>query len=228
MNYELLTTENAPVKMWTKGVPVEADARQQLINTAKMPFIFKHIAVMPDVHLGKGSTIGSVIPTKGAIIPAAVGVDIGCGMNALRTALTAEDLPENLAELRQAIEMAVPHGRTTGRCKRDKGAWENPPVNVDAKWAELEAGYQWLTQKYPRFLNTNNYKHRERWERVTTLLKSALMSQTRCGLCCTPVHAELVTPSGLTLSIWHKKRCRTSLKRCHRATGVLYGRYGIL
>ena len=56
MNYELLTTENAPVKMWTKGVPVEADARQQLINTAKMPFIFKHIAVMPDVHLGKGST----------------------------------------------------------------------------------------------------------------------------------------------------------------------------
>lgn len=159
MNYELLTTENAPVKMWTKGVPVEADARQQLINTAKMPFIFKHIAVMPDVHLGKGSTIGSVIPTKGAIIPAAVGVDIGCGMNALRTALTAEDLPENLAELRQAIETAVPHGRTTGRCKRDKGAWENPPVNVDAKWAELEAGYQWLTQKYPRFLNTNNYKH---------------------------------------------------------------------
>ncbi|HGF1785097.1 TPA: RNA-splicing ligase RtcB [Escherichia coli] len=159
MNYELLTTENAPVKMWTKGVPVEADARQQLINTAKMPFIFKHIAVMPDVHLGKGSTIGSVIPTKGAIIPAAVGVDIGCGMNALRTALTAEDLPENLAELRQAIETAVPHGRTTGRCKRDKGVWENPPVNVDAKWAELEAGYQWLTQKYPRFLNTNNYKH---------------------------------------------------------------------
>ncbi|EON2305325.1 RtcB family protein [Shigella dysenteriae] len=110
MNYELLTTENAPVKMWTKGVPVEADARQQLINTAKMPFIFKHIAVMPDVHLGKGSTIGSVIPTKGAIIPAAVGVDIGCGMNALRTALTAADLPENLAELRQAIETAVPPG----------------------------------------------------------------------------------------------------------------------
>lgn len=218
MNYELLTTENAPVKMWTKGVPVEADARQQLINTAKMPFIFKHIAVMPDVHLGKGSTIGSVIPTKGAIIPAAVGVDIGCGMNALRTALTAADLPENLAELRQAIETAVPHGRTTGRCKRDKGAWENPPVNVDAKWAELEAGYQWLTQNIRVSLTLTTINTWERWERVTTLLKSALMSRTRCGLCCTPVHAELVTPSGLTLSIWHKKRCRTSLKRCHRAT----------
>lgn len=218
MNYELLTTENVPVKMWTKGVPVEDDARQQLINTAKMPFIFKHIAVMPDVHLGKGSTIGSVIPTKGAIIPAAVGVDIGCGMNALRTALTAADLPENLAELRQAIETAVPHGRSNNRSRRDKGAWEHPPVNVDAKWAELEAGYQWLTQKYPRFLNTNNYKHRERWGRVTTLLKFALMSRIRCGLCCTPVHAELVMPSGLTLSIWRKKRCRKHLKRCHRVT----------
>ncbi|EBE6526133.1 hypothetical protein CT923_10535 [Salmonella enterica] len=159
MNYELMTTQNAPVKMWTKGVPVEDDARQQLINTAKMPFIFKHIAVMPDVHLGKGSTIGSVIPTKGAIIPAAVGVDIGCGMNALRTSLTAADLPENLAELRSAIEAAVPHGRTTGRGRRDVGAWGNPPANVDEKWAQLEAGYQWLTQKYPRFLNTNNYKH---------------------------------------------------------------------
>lgn len=100
--------------------------------------------------------------------------------------------------------MVVPHGRTTGSCKRDKGAWENPPVNVDAKWAELEAGYQWLTQKYPRFLNTNNYKHRERWERVTTLLKSALMSQT-VWIMLHPVHAELVTPSGLTLSIWHKR-----------------------
>ena len=63
MNYELMATQNAPVKMWTKGVPVEDEARQQLINTAKMPFIFNHVAVMPDVHLGKGSTIGSVIPT---------------------------------------------------------------------------------------------------------------------------------------------------------------------
>ncbi len=66
MNYELMTTQNAPVKMWTKGVPVEDDARQQLINTAKMPFIFKHIAVMPDVHLGKGSTIGSVSDYSGS------------------------------------------------------------------------------------------------------------------------------------------------------------------
>lgn len=67
-----------PIKLWTDGVPVDDGARRQLSNTAQMPFIFKHLAVMPDVHLGKGSTIGSVIPTVGAIIPAAVGVDIGC------------------------------------------------------------------------------------------------------------------------------------------------------
>ncbi|HCZ14506.1 MAG TPA: RNA-splicing ligase RtcB, partial [Candidatus Accumulibacter sp.] len=71
--------EGRPIKTWTAGVPVEAAARQQLLNTARLPFIFHHLAVMPDVHLGKGSTIGSVIPTSGAIIPAAVGVDIGCG-----------------------------------------------------------------------------------------------------------------------------------------------------
>jgi tRNA-splicing ligase RtcB len=76
---------------------------------------------MPDVHLGKGSTIGSVIPTKGAIIPAAVGVDIGCGMIAVRTSLVASDLPDNLSGLRSAIEQAVPHGRTSTRSGRDKG-----------------------------------------------------------------------------------------------------------
>ena len=77
--------DGRPIKMWTEGVPVEDEARRQLINTARLPFIFRHLAVMPDVHLGKGSTIGSVIPTRGAIIPAAVGVDIGCGMIATRT-----------------------------------------------------------------------------------------------------------------------------------------------
>ena len=137
-NYDVMQHENGrPVKMWTKGVPVEEGAKQQLRNTAAMPFIFKHIAVMPDVHLGKGSTIGSVIPTKGAIIPAAVGVDIGCGMMACKTTLSASDLPDNLAPLRSAIEKAVPHGRSNTRAGRDKGSWETPPSNVDAFWAEL-------------------------------------------------------------------------------------------
>ena len=83
-HYDVLNVDGGrPVKMWTRGVPVEEGARQQLANTARMPFIYKHMAAMPDVHLGKGSTIGSVIPTLGAVIPAAVGVDIGCSSDIL-------------------------------------------------------------------------------------------------------------------------------------------------
>ena len=124
--FEILTSsQGVPIKLWTKGVPVQAEARQQLLNTAQMPFIYPHLAVMPDVHLGKGSTIGSVIPTRGAIIPAAVGVDLGCGMMAVRTSLTASDLPDNLRNIRRAIEKAVPHGRTVGRGKRDVGSWHD-------------------------------------------------------------------------------------------------------
>lgn len=150
-------THGAPIKLWTQGVPVEDEARAQLEQTARMPFIYKHLAVMPDVHLGKGSTIGSVIPTRGAIIPAAVGVDIGCGMMAARTTLTAADLPDNLAGLRAAIEAAVPHGKTFGR--RDNGAWDTPPATVDAMWGELAAGFKRITDKQPRLKNTNNHKH---------------------------------------------------------------------
>lgn len=148
-----------PIKMWTEGVPVEEEARRQLMNTARMPFIFGHLAVMPDVHLGKGSTIGSVIPTQGAIIPAAVGVDIGCGMMAARTTLAASDLPDNLFALRSAIERAVPHGRTVGRGRRDKGAWDTPPPAVDAMWGALAQGFDRLAEKHPRLRNTNNRKH---------------------------------------------------------------------
>ncbi|MGO4307223.1 RtcB family protein [Cupriavidus sp. RAF12] len=156
--YDTITVEHgAPIKLWTQGVPVEDEARQQLMNTARMPFIYKHLAVMPDVHLGKGSTIGSVIPTLGAIIPAAVGVDIGCGMMAARTSLMASDLPDNLSRLRSAIEAAVPHGRTPGR--RDKGAWDSPPEAVDAMWGALTEGFRRITDKYPRIRNTNHHNH---------------------------------------------------------------------
>lgn len=159
-NYNILKlSEDQKIKMWTRGVPVEEEAVQQLINVVKMPFVFRHVAVMPDVHVGKGSTIGSVIPTKGAIIPAAVGVDIGCGMMAVRTTLTASDLPDNLFGIRSAIEQLVPHGRTNTRSRRDKGTWENPPENVDLKWAQLLPRFETLVQKYPSLRNTNNYKH---------------------------------------------------------------------
>ncbi|WP_431823339.1 RtcB family protein [Burkholderia sp. F1] len=159
LDYQVMELAHGkPVKMWTTGVAVEEDAREQLRNTAQMPFIFKHVAVMPDVHLGKGSTIGSVIPTKGAIIPAAVGVDIGCGMMAARTTLTAADLPDSLAGLRSAIERAVPHGRAPGR--RDPGAWGNrAPQLVDDMWKELLPGFQRIVAKYPKLEKTNNYVH---------------------------------------------------------------------
>jgi tRNA-splicing ligase RtcB len=147
----------APIKLWTRGVPVEDEARQQLINTARMPFIYRHLAVMPDVHLGKGSTIGSVIPTVGAIIPAAVGVDIGCGMMAARSSLTAADLPDNLHALRSAIEAAVPHGKTFG--KRDAGAWGEAPAAVDATWRALAGSFKRITDKYPKLERTNNRLH---------------------------------------------------------------------
>lgn len=158
--FELLEVENGkPIKMWTQGVPVEPEAKQQLMNTAQMPFVFKHMAVMPDVHLGKGSTIGSVIPTKGAVIPAAVGVDLGCGMSAVRTSLRASDLPDNLFGLRSAIEKAVPHGRTSGRSGRDKGAWETAPAIVDQAWSALEGRFNLITEKHPGLEKSNNRKH---------------------------------------------------------------------
>src|SRR6201997_4251 len=92
--------QGVPIKAWTKGVQLEDQAKSQLLNVAQLPFVFRWIAAMPDVHWGIGATVGSVIPTKGAIIPAAVGVDIGCGMMAVQTSLNARDLPENLKNSR--------------------------------------------------------------------------------------------------------------------------------
>jgi tRNA-splicing ligase RtcB (3'-phosphate/5'-hydroxy nucleic acid ligase) len=158
-NHDTMNVEGGKhIKMWTRGVPVEEEAKAQLQKTARMPFIFHHLAVMPDVHLGKGSTVGSVVPTLDAVIPAAVGVDIGCGMIAAKTTLMAADLPDNLSKVRSAIERAVPHGRSPGR--RDKGSWgDTPPDNVDAAWAQLENGFARITEKYPHLQNTNHRAH---------------------------------------------------------------------
>jgi tRNA-splicing ligase RtcB (3'-phosphate/5'-hydroxy nucleic acid ligase) len=146
-----------PVKMWTRGVPVEDEAKRQLSNAARLPIVFKHIAAMPDVHLGIGATVGSVIPTVKAIIPAAVGVDIGCGMIACKTTLRAEDLPDNLAPLRSAIERAVPHGRAPGA--RDPGAWGKIPGAVDTAWEQLEPEFTELCRDYPKLEKTNHRNH---------------------------------------------------------------------
>ena len=159
MTYQQMQVPNGvPIKMWTNGVPVEAEAQNQLANISRLPVVFKHVAVMPDVHLGIGATIGSVVPTIKAIIPAAVGVDLGCGMMACKTTLTASDLPDNLAPIRAAIERAVPVGMTPKRYGRDKGSWETPPEETDAAWMGLVREFEEICEAHPRIKNTNNYK----------------------------------------------------------------------
>src|SRR6201997_5398285 len=142
-SYETMNVEDGRhVKMWIRGVPIEPEAKSQLANIARMPFIFKHVAAMPDVHLGIGAAVGSVVATKGAIIPAAVGVDIGCGMMAVQTSLRARNLPDNLHGIREAIEKAVPHGRTNHGGAGDRGAWhEIPRENQDVWGAGLKPRY---------------------------------------------------------------------------------------
>lgn len=110
-NYIEYKGKQVPIRAWTRYVPVASNALDQLKATSELPFIHSHIAVMPDVHWGMGATVGSVIPTDKAIIPAAVGVDIGCGMMATKlSGLTEEDLPDSLVSIRNAIEDAVPVG----------------------------------------------------------------------------------------------------------------------
>ncbi|MEU1460102.1 RtcB family protein [Streptomyces sp. NPDC005727] len=110
MSYVEMPGAKVPIRMWTDPATVEDVALRQLQNVATLPWI-KGLAVMPDVHYGKGATVGSVIAMRGAVCPAAVGVDIGCGMSAVRTSLTANDLPGDLSRLRSKIEQAIPVGR---------------------------------------------------------------------------------------------------------------------
>ncbi|MFW1943138.1 RtcB family protein [Acinetobacter guillouiae] len=126
-----------PVKIYTKDV--DEESLTQLRKMAQLQFIHSHIAVMPDVHLGKGATVGSVIPTKNAIIPAAVGVDIGCGMNALRLSLKASQLPDNLSTLRNAIERKVPVGFEMHKQIKAKSSTLSP----------LDKKLQRITDKHP-------------------------------------------------------------------------------
>lgn len=155
----LFLGNKVPVKAWTKGVPFEAQAQQQLGNIAAMDIVHSHIAVMPDVHLGKGATIGSVIPSVNAVIPAAVGVDIGCGMVAAKTSLKAKDLPDNLKAVRSAFEAAVPHGRTNDRGRRDRGAWGNIPALVATEWLNLQWRFERICEKHPAIRKSNNLHH---------------------------------------------------------------------
>lgn len=147
---QIIQSSNVPILAWLEGVPVEPHALQQLKNLAGLPFIHQHVAAMPDTHWGKGATIGSVIATKGAVIPAAVGVDLGCGMVAQRTTLTANDLPDTLGPLRAALEEAIPHGRTNNGGSGDKGAWVTPEKETLTTLSPLMPRLESITQKHPQ------------------------------------------------------------------------------
>ena len=128
---------NVPIRMWAPANEVDSKVIAQLKNVAALPWVAHHVAVMPDVHLGKGATVGSVIAMRGAVAPAAVGVDLGCGMAAVETSLKASDLPDDLRRLRLAIEAAIPVGRNA----HDQPAWERAGD-------ELRAAGQALMDRY--------------------------------------------------------------------------------
>lgn len=133
------------IKAWVDGVEFEHAAQEQIHNLAGLKFIHEHVAVMPDVHMGRGASVGTVIPTKGAIIPAAVGVDLGCGMMAIRTSLRPEDLPDSLASLRSDVERAVPHGGQGAM-----GGWQSrsgTPNSIINRWQTLEQRFNAICER---------------------------------------------------------------------------------
>lgn len=170
-NHYFFNRAKHPVKAWLKGgVNLELEALEQAENLANMPFIHKHVALMPDVHVGIGATVGSVIATKGAIVPAAVGVDIGCGMMAVKTTLMAKDLPDNLHQTRLDIEAAVPHGRTDNGGDDDKGSWSDKnemPYGIFNEWQlevtggpeSLRGRYNKIVTKHPKVLAHKHVDH---------------------------------------------------------------------
>ncbi|MFB6838209.1 RtcB family protein [Streptomyces sp. NPDC056361] len=138
MSYVEVPGANVPIRMWADPSTVEGGAMQQLHNVATLPWI-KGLAVMPDVHYGKGATVGSVIAMQGAVCPAAVGVDIGCGMSAVKTSLTANDLPGDLSRLRSKIEQAIPVGRGLHREAVDpKRLFQFPTAGWDDFWSRFD------------------------------------------------------------------------------------------
>ncbi len=158
-DYDLIETDGVPIKAWTRGVMLEASAKRQLENLARLPIVFRHVAVMPDVHFGIGATVGSVVATEKAIIPAAVGVDIGCGMMAVETTLEAKQLPDSLKQLRHAIEKAVPHGRSNDGRRGDRGAWRSVPEAPSVAWRELSREYKRMSDKHPKIGQGNDVNH---------------------------------------------------------------------
>lgn len=140
--YNVITNANVPIKVWSPLDQVESGAIDQLTNTANLPCVFHHVAVMPDVHVGKGATVGSVVATKGAIVPAAVGVDIGCGMMAMQLPFKSTVLPDSLSDLRTDIEQGIPVGHNQHKT----------PLKYSSDWVGWDSFYDDLPREvYERF-----------------------------------------------------------------------------
>ena len=159
-NYNTLMGVCVAIKMWNKHVKIEEKAQEQLAQISSMPFVKPWIAAMPDTHWGKGATVGSVIPTQGAVMPAAVGVDIGCGMMAVRTNIGLKDVELGNAMdfnyMFEAISKAVPHGRTNNGGPGDRGAWGTPPEDIAGIYfREFAAPYDELGKKHPGAISKN-------------------------------------------------------------------------
>lgn len=140
-------------KIWDSHIPpIDKNALEQIKNISEMDIVWPYVAVMPDAHLGKGACVGTVIPTYKAIIPSSVGVDLSCGVYAVKTSLIANQMPDNLFELRCEIEKAVPHGRTNNGGSGDKGMWNNIPQHItnDTSILNLMSGFKPMVEKYPK------------------------------------------------------------------------------
>jgi hypothetical protein len=168
---QLIAVQTAhPSRQWTNGVPLEDAARQQLLNVAQLPFIYKWVAAMPDVHWGIGATVGSVIPTRGAIIPAAVGVDIGCGMMACRLLCTptiCRTCTVSARRLRRQCrtDVLTMDARTTAVRGRT-------PAHHLEVWGKMEPAYKAIIEKYPKLNHVSASIIWERSVRGTTSSRS--------------------------------------------------------
>src|SRR6516165_2140750 len=140
MPFSTINGRNVPIKLWAPLEEVDSGVIGQLKNVAALPWVAHHVAVMADVHAGRGATVGSVIAMRGAVAPAAVGVDIGCGMAAVRTSLAADQLPDDLGELRLAIEDAIP----VGKRGHTASAWKSCPASMQVEGERIMRGFDEL------------------------------------------------------------------------------------
>jgi tRNA-splicing ligase RtcB len=199
-----------PIKRWTRGVAVEDAALRQLENVARMPFIHRWVAAMPDVHWGMGATVGSVIPTVGAIIPAAVGVDIGCGMMASRDVAQGQRPADSLAgrargdrEGRAARAQRQPRRPRQGRVGRPAEGRRSGVARAS------QSRFDRITAKHPAIEKSNTIVHLGTLGTGNHFIEVCLDERDRCGSCCTRARAGSATASARTSSPRRSRRWRS-------------------